>query len=162
MKVELKAGAAIEVVSPDELRDELRVLAKVLRRSLGRPRTRLLEAASEPVPASGVIDIDVGAPPVGMAWDVRRISVTGQDPAGAPAGVAWVYRAEAGNPLNYIDHTTTALPEVSPWDPWQFTLRQEETLYIRITGGTVGARYFVNAQALELPNAEVFERQQEA
>lgn len=161
MKAVLKAGAEVEFLTQAEMASELSKAVKAIKSAIGsRPRVRTLERTE--VAVAGVpTTISLAEPATGMAWDVRRINITGQDPAVAVAGAsAVVYRGEAGLPFSFVG-ALAALPGVLTFSSWQFTLRQEEELLVRIIGAGAGVGLFAVAQVLELPHGEVFSRRAE-
>jgi hypothetical protein len=166
MKVALHAGAELDVLTQGELAKELDTFSKAMRRIVGaRPRVRSLEQRGI-VPAAGPLDIDLGAPPTGQAWDLRRLSVVSQDPTAAIVGTAIVYRAEPGVPTNVVDGAGTGMPSPLPnfgtYSAFQITLRQDEHLFVRLTGGTPDQVIWVPAQVIMLPMGDVFETRSEA
>lgn len=165
-EVELRAGAKVSFLSRDELATELRTFEKELRRIVGaRPRVRSIEQMGV-VPATGPLDIDLGAPPTGQAWDLRRLSIVSQDPTAAIVGTAILYKAEPGIPTNVLDGAGTGMPSPLPnfgtYDAFQITLRQDEHLFVRLTGGTAAQVIWIPAQVIMLPMGDVFETHAEA
>jgi len=134
----------------DETVEELRLTLAMLRRWLDRELSSNVTTLEDGIvlDGSGVGVLDLGAPPLDRQWDVRRINVSPQ--SGTSTAVATIYRGNGVlHPMMYVDRTKTDLPEAAPWDEHQFTLRPGESLLLRITGGTAGARMFGSAQVVE-------------
>jgi hypothetical protein len=154
MKAKLQVGTEIDFLTSKELREELDAVMAETTRKLRQEPLPNTPSSSVVLDATGFGVIDLGAPTASKVWDVRRVTVTGQNPASAFAGTAVVYRGNRpGDPLAFVDRSTS-LPDVSTWSSQQFTLRPEEHLLVQITGGTAGATAFASAQVIE---AEVYE-----
>jgi hypothetical protein len=156
MKAELRAGATVEFTTPAEmakmLDEHAAKLASILRR---KPMGRTLRA-SGPAPVGGVSVIDLGSPPPGFEWEVRRYFVTGQDATTTLAGsAAVVFIATASDmltPLDAVDTTATGtittIPNKGSWTDDQVIVEFGRHLLIRCSG--LGASVpFANAYVIE-------------
>lgn len=161
MKARLEVGAEVDFLTSAELERELAGFKKDLRKMMGaRPRVRTMEASGQVDATSLVALIDFPPAPTGMAYDVRRINVTGQDPTVAPAGQATVWRGDPSNPFSFVDGPSS-MPNVGTWSSFQLTFRQDERFLIRVTGGGAGVILYASAQVIVLPMGDVFEAKAE-
>ena len=158
MKVKIGVGAEIDFLTNAELRTELEDFRKTFIDDLRRSslRVRRLEESGV-IAADGTLTITTQAPVLGKAWDVRRITVTGQDPAAALAGTAVIFRGNAAIPTNFVDRTTV-MPDVSTWSSHQFTLTNDEPIVVKISGGVAGTVVFFSAQVIEGKEADVIRK----
>jgi hypothetical protein len=158
MKAKIGVGAEIDFLTNAELKAELEEFRKFLVDDLKRSslRVRRLEESGV-IAADGTLTITTLAPVLGKAWDVRRITVTGQDPAVALAGTVVIFRGNASTPTNFVDRTT-ALPDVSTWSSHQFTLTNDEPIIFKLTGGVAGTSVFVSVQVIEGKEADVIRK----
>jgi len=161
VKAELRAGAAIEVITPGEMRHEL-----------ARHRQRLgqLAEANRPIPktvegsitldATGFGVVDLGTPAAGRTWNVRRVSAVYQDPfAVLAAGIAAIFRGNEVGPFTFVERIPngTQLPASDTFSADQLVLMQREHLFVVISGGTVSVPVFASAQAIDGPRSTVYE-----
>ncbi len=158
MKVKLAIGTELDILTEAELRKALNDHARALANTLRvKPMGRTLRQAGAPN-AAGVAVIDLGGPPNGFEWEVRRYFVTGQDPATTIAGsAAVVYVASAPDllsPLEAIDTTATGsvttLPNKGAWTDDQVIVDFGRRLLIRGSGlgtTTIYASAFVIERA---------------
>ncbi len=143
MKTRIAAGAEIELLTQDELRQEIDPLKRAIEKANKKPLLRLFAEAGD-VAADGTLTLVVNGPPAGFAWDIRRLAIMGPSEA-AVAGSCYVYRNEV-NPLRLIDFTTT-IPNVGPWSARQMSIFGTEKLLLHFSGVIAGTRLFVNGQA---------------
>ena len=159
-EIELKVGAKVDLLNREELEAENTKLADKLTAALAvrRPQNIIAQGmVTLDASGNGVIIFDPPGPSLGMAWDVRRVNVTAQDPATVTAGTAYVYRGSDPlvlSPYNFVDKG--AIPNVGTWSQHQFSLRNGEQVYVRIKGGPVGGTIFAAIQALAEPQRIAF------
>jgi hypothetical protein len=164
VKFKLEAGAEIDLLTSKELQAELDAFRRDMLHQLRRgplPRTLV---GSVTLSAAGVGQIDLGAPGLGDAWDVRNVGVTPADPTAAVmAAVVTLWGGvQAGatlSPFKWKDRNPSGtIPANSPWSSRQWTLRQDENLLVNISGGTASATVIAVAQVLEGTPAEIYGR----
>ncbi len=143
MKTRIAAGAEIELLTQEELRQEINPLKAAIEKTNKKPLLRLFAEAGD-VAADGTLTLVVNGPPVGFAWDIRRVAIMGPSEA-AVAGSCFLYRTEV-SPLRLLDFTNS-IPDVGPWSARQLSIFGRESLVLHFTGVVAGTRMFVNGQA---------------
>lgn len=94
--IKLQAGAEIDLATGDELRD---VGKSILSAMPGdEPRPIYLSRADTDISNGGIVQIDLGAPPVGSIWQLRYITLFGNDDSTAIGGI--VCALYCGDPAN--------------------------------------------------------------
>lgn len=104
------------------------------------------DSSGATVDAGGLATIELGAPPLGCEWVVKRYSICGETPV-AVVGVATVYYGGA-TPLTFVE-TTDEIPNVSVWADEQLVLRYGERLVIAFSGIVAGTRLFANGSFIQ-------------
>jgi len=161
VRVALKAGATIDVMTSREMRHEL---------ARHRQRMGQLAEANRPIPktvegsitldAAGFGVIDLGTPAAGRTWNVRRVSAVYQDPfAVLTAGVAAIFRGNEVGPFTFVERIPngTQLPASDTFSADQLVLMQREHLFVVVSGGTPAVGAFASAQAIDGPRSTVYE-----
>lgn len=159
MKTKLQVGAEIDFVTAGEIKDLLVEQDERRKRAayLKRPFVRDVEGFGV-VGADQTVTIRMTppAPATGRQWDVRRISICGNDPTAALTGTATIFRRGIENPLNFVDRIAS-LPGKFTSGADVLTLSTDEVLIVRITGGTAGDNVFVSAQVMDGPWDQLYE-----
>lgn len=155
MEVELLGGLKLDLLTEHELRGALEDLRRGIASALRQcPISRHLSDA-QTADASGNLVLDLGTPPNGFEWDVRRIMVNGEAPLTAVAGSGLVVIGAPGatgaNALNVADFipASTGFPSVAFYDPEQMIVGQDYHLLVACSGIVAGTRLFANASGLE-------------
>lgn len=106
------------------------------------------------VPASGPLAIDLGTPPEGKVWLVRRMAIGGVKRSTSVAGSADLYvsaqppvtEALNQNFSELVDYTTT-LPSMAFYSHRQIVLTYPERIIAVIIGGTPGQTILASGSA---------------
>jgi len=161
MRTKIAVGAEVDFITKGEMEQVLaehrRAVAKMLR-TVPIPKT--IEGTIQ-LDATGAGVIDLGVPNPGRTWNVRRVSVSYQDPTAAlAAGIAAIMRGnDPTNPLNFVERigNGTQIPGANKYSADQLVLAQDEHLFIRVSAGTVSVFAFGSAQVLDSPKGTVYD-----
>lgn len=131
-------GQVIDFLTVSELKETVepihRTLQQIRRRE--KPTDNDLQASAT-ASAAGVALLDFGAPDASQVWDVRRITITGQDTTVIVACTVRLFKREVG-PLTLVD-IGTQVPTVAVYSRHECTYKPGENLLVRVTGFTVSA-----------------------
>ena len=96
-------------------------------------------------PATGDLIFNVGGPPLGRAWVLRRLAIGGTDPTTAVAGAAYIFASSSGDSTDLITATWVDTAQTLPLLGWytsrQVVIQSGQMLWIKITGPTAGTSY---------------------
>lgn len=153
-RVELRAGAAIDILNERELRGALEDLRRGLRQAFRECPTARHLTGDCTIDAAGTGTIDLGTPPPGFELDVRRIAVNGEVPLTAVAGSALLLVGRPGGftpAYNVADFVpaATGFPSVGFYDPEELIVGAGLSLLLVFSGVAATTRMFANATALE-------------
>ena len=147
MKVAIEAGAEIDIVTPEELRRELKRAADV------KPiRREVRNSAVIPNPTALTI-VDLGMPPQGYLWEVRLLMVSAADPLTAGVGTAAGFIGMPPSPplgSNVFDPLEAiaffaAVPGATTFSKEQAVIQGTDHLYAAFKGATAGATVVAKA-----------------
>lgn len=103
-------------------------------------------------PASGDLIFNVGGPPMGRAWVLRRLSISATDPTATAAGTAYFYASSAGDSNELIAATwfdwASTIPMVGWYTSRQVVIQSGQLIWVRIVSPTAGASYAVHGTAV--------------
>jgi len=157
VKAELRAGAALDLLTEREVRVALEDFRKGLASALRvRPIMRKLSADGT-VDANGFAIVSFGSPPEGFEWDTRRVTLTAQDATSDPAGNGFLF---VGDPPSFVSAgnlpspfecvaSQPSLPGVTLSTADQRPVAFTEALFYLWTGGVLGTRLFGRASVIE-------------
>jgi len=152
--LELWASIGIGIgKSLDDFREELRRTRINLQKNTP---VNYMGIAAGVYPASGNLILNLGSPDAGTFWEVRHITIGGNDVNVVAAGTAGVYvsgtTVQSGGILSNRDYTGY-LPNVAYYGTHQFVVANQEWLLVVIFGGTPGQQYAANAHLEIFPDA---------
>jgi hypothetical protein len=84
--IKLAAGMEFDIASGEELKDATTGILGALDRD--EPRPFYLSRTDTDVSSGGIVQIDLGAPPVGSIWQLRYITLFGNDDSTVIGGVS--------------------------------------------------------------------------
>lgn len=131
-------------------------MTELLQELIERPFSRWLRADATSVSGTNVV-LNFGAPPAGMEWRVRNITVTGTDPFTTVASAqAAVFRNINLTPFELIDAGGTtpgaSVPNTAFYGIGQLTLRAPNLLVVGVGGAITNAtRLFAAALVEQVP-----------
>lgn len=150
MKVKLEAGANLDFITKDEMREVMHEANRswVAETSNGIRYARIYATG---VIAGGVLNIggalstgELGPAP-GFVWDIRRLQIVGLQ----TADVATIYMNDA-NPTSEIADTTSVTGKAFLWSE-QVILYPGDSLWVVGTGLTATGTITVTGQVREVP-----------
>src|SRR5690242_7120308 len=94
--VKIAAGAELDLATGDELKNATSSILSALPGD--EPRPIYLSRADTDISLGGIVQIDLGAPPVGSIWQLRYITLFGNDDSTAIGGI--VCALYCGDPAN--------------------------------------------------------------
>jgi hypothetical protein len=110
-----------------------------LQAAFSRKITMVKTAAN---PAAAFMYIDMGAPPAGFIWDVRRYTVVGPDPTAAVVGTLFTFigpppadgAVQPGSYSDMVDPPNATIPNSAKWSRGDLTLLQGEHFIVALKG----------------------------
>lgn len=138
MKVQIKAGAEIDVPTREEIRGDIHDgwtdYLSALERNRAKGAKPIRIARPGPSPAAGTLFLTDAAPESGYLWNLKLVSVQL-----ASAGTALIYIATSApssgsTPLRLIANLSTSnTNQVATWSSSQVILYPDEGLYVSAT-----------------------------
>lgn len=114
MLVKIQAGAELDLASGDELKGVSSQLLGAIERN-SEPRPIYLSRSNTVVGAGGLATLDLGAPPTGSIWQLRFITLFGNDDHTVLGGLSCALYCGDGASLSFaqLKMTGLAVPSIT-------------------------------------------------
>jgi hypothetical protein len=142
MKFKL-GGQEIDLLTVTELKDTVEPIRKTLADVMKRERPTDNDVqASATATAAGLATLDFGAPDAGQVWDVRRVSIIGQDVTAAAVTCTVRMFKRTAEALTIVDGSGVQVPTTATYSRHQATYKPGENLLVQVVGFTANGKLF--------------------